>query len=64
MLLDMHERFGVLYEAALICRDALHDTERARQLLAEAIAMVDELEDPPENLAQARRDLLTMESSS
>lgn len=63
MLLDMHERFDVLYEAALICRDALQDMDRARQLLAEAIAMVNELEDPPEKLSQARRDLLAMESS-
>ena len=60
LLLDIQERFEVLYEAATVCRDRLNDLERARQLLAEAIAMVEGEPKAPPRLTLARRELLAM----
>ena len=63
MLLDITDRFNNLYDAALIYRNHLQESERARQVLAEAIAMVEGVSDEPERLASARRDLLSWTQS-
>ena len=57
LLLDARERFEALLESARLWRDELEDPERARQLLAQAIAVAAELDEPPEALAEARREL-------
>lgn len=62
LLLDPIERFEALVEAATVFGDELLDTERSRGLLAEAIAVVEEVEDPPERLGEVRRRLQHLQS--
>jgi len=55
LLLDAGDRFDTLLEAAKLHLDALGDADRARELLAEAIASVQDMSEPPEGLDEARR---------
>ena len=59
-LLDVVARFDALYEAARIWRDRLGGADRARQILAEAIAMVEGHEPAPAELVEARRALVAL----
>lgn len=59
-LLDAVARFDALYEAARIWRDRLDGADRARQILAEAIAMVEGHEPAPAELVEARRALVAL----
>jgi tetratricopeptide (TPR) repeat protein len=64
LLLDPGERFDVLFEAAQLLRGPLERPDDARPLLTEAIAVVQDTESPPEQLAEARRALEALDRSS
>jgi len=55
LLLDAGDRFAALLEAAKLYLDPLRDNARARELLAEGIASVQDMSAPPEGLDEARR---------
>ena len=62
LLLDIHARFDALVESARLWYVELGEPERARQLYAEAIAMVEDDPSPPEGLDAARRALRALQS--
>jgi|GEM_PF-2912700 len=62
LLLDIHARFDALVESARLWYVELNEPERARQLYAEAIAMVEDDPSPPEGLDAARRALRALQS--
>lgn len=62
MLLDPHARFAALVESARLYAGPLQDNDAARQLLAEAIAIVQDEENPPEGVDEARRMLKSLQS--
>ncbi|MFW5968891.1 MAG: hypothetical protein ACOCV2_15310, partial [Persicimonas sp.] len=63
LLLDAHARFQALYEAAYLHAKELGRADPARQLLAEAIALVQDDPDPPERLDRARRAFRALQSN-
>ncbi len=62
MLLDPHARFAALVESAQLFAGPLQDNDAARQLFAEAIAIVQDEENPPEGVDEARRSLKLLQS--
>lgn len=62
MLLDPHARFAALVESAQLYAGPLQDNDAARQLFAEAIAIVQDEENPPEGVDEARRTLKLLQS--
>ncbi len=63
LLLDPHGRFEALTEAARLHADKLDRPDLARPLYAEAIAVVQDEDDPPEGLDEARRALRALQSN-
>ncbi len=57
LLLDAHRRFEALVEAARIHADTLEQPDEARPLYTEALAIVDDVDDPPDELGRVRREL-------
>lgn len=62
LLLDIHARFDALTESARLWYVEMGEPDRARQLYAEAIAMVEDDPSPPEGLDAARRALRALQS--
>lgn len=56
-VLDAHDRFEALVEAARIRASKLDDADGARPLYAEALALVRKSDDPPDGVDQVRRAL-------
>lgn len=62
MLLESRARFDALVEAARLRADTLDELDGARELYAEAIALVQDHAEPPEGLDAARRALKSLQS--
>jgi tetratricopeptide (TPR) repeat protein len=62
LLLDTHARFGALVEAAGLYAGELNAPDLARPLFAEAIAVVQDEDAPPEQLDAARRALSALQA--
>lgn len=62
MLLDPYARFAALVECATIRAQRLGDAEGAQPIYAEAIALVQDEEQAPEGLDEARRALKALQS--
>lgn len=62
LLLDSHQRFDALTEAARLYAGPLGHADLARPLLAEAVALVQDEDNPPDGLDQARRALSALQA--
>ena len=62
MILDAGDRFAVLVEAAQVRAEKLDDPKGATTLYAEAIALVQDAEEPPKGLDAARRALKRLQA--
>lgn len=64
LLLDPHARFEILNEAATLYANKLERPDLARPIFAEAIALVQDEEEPPAGLDPARRALRALQSDT